>query len=62
MKYVCELGGSIYDEEKGDPRRGIAPGTPFAQLSEDYECPGCNYKKEAFNPVLPVKGPMRTQS
>ena len=49
MKYVCELCGTVYDEDKGDPRQGYAPGTKFEQLPEDYECPGCFYKKEAYN-------------
>ena len=48
MKYICELCGLVYDEEKGDPKRGIEPGTPFAQLPEDYECPGCYSEKAAF--------------
>lgn len=53
MKYVCELCGYIYDEEKGNPQKGIRPGTKFEALSEEYECPGCSYKKEAYNPLLP---------
>lgn len=50
MKYTCELCGFVYDEDAGDKRNGIAPGTPFAQLPDYYEC-RCGYKKEAFNPV-----------
>ncbi len=53
MKYSCELCGFVYDEEVGDPRQGIAPGTLFHDLPEDYECGACGYKKEAFNPVNP---------
>ena len=49
MKYVCELCGWVYDEAAGDTRHGIAPGTAFADLPEDYECPGCYMGKEAFN-------------
>lgn len=63
MKYTCELCGFVYDEEKGDPRRGIAPGTPFEKLPEDFECTGCGFKKEAFNPVTQRNGaPMTAQS
>lgn len=51
MKYSCELCGFVYDEDRGDPKNGIEPGTPFAQLPEDYECARCGYKKEAFNPL-----------
>ena len=53
MKYICELCGTVYDEEKGNPRKGILPGTAFESLPQDYECPGCSYKKEAYNPLLP---------
>ena len=48
MKYVCELCGSIYSEEIGDPRHGIPAGTAFADLPAHYECPGCGSEKEAF--------------
>ncbi|MGN1047606.1 MAG: rubredoxin [Eubacteriales bacterium] len=48
MKYVCELCGYIYDEEIGDPENGIAPGTSFDELPEDYVCPLCGAGKEEF--------------
>ena len=38
MKYVCQACGFVYDEELGDPERGIAPGTKFEDLPEDYTC------------------------
>ena len=41
MKYVCDLCGWVYDEAVGDPDHGIAPGTKFADLPEDFECPLC---------------------
>lgn len=51
MKYVCELCGWIYDEAQGLPESGIASGTRFAELPEDFECPTCYCGKEAFDPV-----------
>lgn len=48
MKYICELCGWIYDEKKGDPSQNIPPGTPFTELPEDYECPGCYCDKTTF--------------
>lgn len=51
MKYICELCGYIYDEKIGDTRAGIVPGTAFKDLPDYYECPGCGYTKEAFDPV-----------
>lgn len=51
MKYVCDLCGTIYDEDVGDPRHGYCAGTKFEDLPEEYECTGCGSKKEAFDPV-----------
>lgn len=51
MKYICELCGTVYDEELGYPRQGIAPGTPFEKLPVYYHCPGCGCEKEAFTPL-----------
>ena len=51
MKYVCELCGWSYDENVGCAQQRIAAGTPFSQLSEDFECPLCGCGKEAFYPA-----------
>lgn len=48
MKYICELCGWIYNEEQGYPSQDIKPGTPFTDLPDDFECPGCYCGKEAF--------------
>ncbi|MBE6610089.1 MAG: rubredoxin [Ruminococcaceae bacterium] len=48
-KYVCEVCGWEYDEAKGDPEHGIAPGTKFEDLPEDFECPLCGVGKEEFS-------------
>ena len=47
-KYVCDVCGWIYDEKLGDPEHGIAPGTPFDSLPEDFECPLCGVGKDNF--------------
>ena len=47
-KYVCSICGYIYDPAVGDPDRGIAPGTAFADLPEDWRCPRCRQGKEKF--------------
>ena len=39
MKYVCSLCGWEYDESAGYPEGGIAPGTPWSEVPEDFECP-----------------------
>lgn len=51
MKYVCDVCGWIYDEEAGDAEMGIAPGTTFEELPEDFLCPLCFVGKEQFSPV-----------
>jgi flavin reductase (DIM6/NTAB) family NADH-FMN oxidoreductase RutF/rubredoxin len=48
MKYECVC-GYVYDETVGDPERGIAPGTKWADVPEDYECPVCGAGKSAFS-------------
>lgn len=51
MKYVCELCGTVYDEQIGDVPHGIPAGTTYEELPEYYECPGCGSGKEALNPL-----------
>jgi rubredoxin len=47
-KYICAICGFVYDPAEGDPSMGIAPGTPFEALPEEYRCPICNAAKEYF--------------
>ncbi len=49
MKYVCEVCGYIYDEEQGDTENGVAPGTEWADVPEDWMCPLCGVGKEVFS-------------
>ena len=46
-KYVCPC-GYVYDPELGDPENGIAPGTAWEDVSEDWVCPVCQLGKEVF--------------
>ncbi len=48
-KYVCEVCGWVYDEEAGVPEQGIAPGTKFEDVPEDFACPLCGVGKESFS-------------
>ena len=50
-KYICDVCGWIYDPEVGDPEGGIAPGTAFEDIPEDWVCPLCGVGKEDFSPV-----------
>ena len=40
-RYVCSICGYVYDEKRGEPNRGIKPGTRFEDLPDDYTCPVC---------------------
>jgi flavin reductase (DIM6/NTAB) family NADH-FMN oxidoreductase RutF/rubredoxin len=50
-KYECSVCGYIYDPAEGDPDSGIAPGTAFEDLPEDWVCPICGASKEDFREV-----------
>ncbi len=50
MKYMCEPCGYIYDPAEGDPDGGIAPGTAFEDIPDDWCCPVCGVGKEDFVP------------
>ena len=49
MKYICNVCGWEYDEEIGDTENGIAQGTKFDDLAEDFFCPLCGVGKEEFS-------------
>ena len=48
-KYEGVICGFIYDEAEGLPDDGIAPGTLWADIPEDWECPDCGISKEDFD-------------
>ena len=49
MKYVCDICGWEYDESKGNEENGIAPGTKWEDLPEDFVCPLCGVGKDSFS-------------
>lgn len=46
--WTCTVCGYTYDPELGDPDNGVAPGTPFENLPEDWVCPVCGAGKDVF--------------
>jgi len=48
VEYVCTVCGYVYDPAKGDPDSGIAPGTAFKDIPNDWVCPVCGAGKKAF--------------
>ena len=49
-KYECPC-TYIYDPAVGDPDGGIAPGTAWEDIPEDWLCPVCGLGKDAFTVV-----------
>ncbi len=47
-KYVCTVCGYIYDEAAGIPDSGIAPGTKWEDIPDDWTCPLCGATKGEF--------------
>ncbi len=54
-KYICKTCGLIYDEELGDPDSGLAPGTRFEDIPDDWYCPLCLVSKSDFIPLDEAK-------
>ena len=50
--YICRACGLIYDEAKGDEDSGLAPGTRFADIPDDWACPLCGVTKADFEPYV----------
>ncbi len=48
-KYICDICGYVYDEALGDPDNGIAPGTKWENVPEDWVCPLCMVGKDEFS-------------
>jgi rubredoxin len=62
-RWLCSMCNYVYDEKRGEPNRGIKPGTKFEDLPDDYVCPVCaldpkiriqfgKVLKQGFSPLL----------
>lgn len=49
-RWLCSMCNYVYDEKRGEPHRGIKPGTKFEDLPDDYVCPVC-----ALDPKIRVQ-------
>ena len=47
-KYVCSVCHYVYDPAVGDPDNGIAAGTEFENLPDEWVCPLCAVGKDMF--------------
>lgn len=50
-KYICTVCDWVYDPEIGDPEHGIAPGTKFEDIPDDWVCPLCGVGKKDFEKI-----------
>ena len=50
-KWQCMVCGFIYDEAQGLPEEGIAPGTKWEDIPDDWQCPDCGVSKDDFEMV-----------
>lgn len=46
--WQCMLCAFVYDEARGMPHDGIAPGTPWEDVPETWFCPDCSASKSDF--------------
>jgi len=50
--FRCPGCGYVYEEAQGHPREGFPPGTPWADVPDDWACPDCGVRdKVDFEPV-----------
>jgi rubredoxin len=50
-QWMCANCGYIYVQLNGDPAAGIAPGTAWEDIPEDWKCPDCGSEKSDFEMV-----------
>lgn len=50
-RYLCERCALVYDPLLGMPEDRIAPGTPFVDIPDDWQCPDCQVTKADFVPL-----------
>ena len=48
-RFVCDVCGWVYDEAEGYEDGGIAPGTLWADVPEDFLCPLGVVGKDQFS-------------
>jgi rubredoxin len=50
-QFHCQVCGHVYDEALGDPAAGIAPGTRWEDVPDEWCCPDCGVRKADFSLV-----------
>ncbi|WP_337881084.1 FAD-dependent oxidoreductase [Rheinheimera sp.] len=49
--WECQVCAWVYDEAKGCPEEGLAPGTRWQDIPDDWTCPECGVGKADFDMV-----------
>ncbi len=49
--WMCIICGWMYEEVKGAPEEGLAPGTRWEDVPDDWFCPDCGAAKEDFEMI-----------
>jgi rubredoxin len=49
--WQCMACGYMYDEAAGDPDSGVAPGTRWEDIPDEWMCPACGAMKTDFEMV-----------
>ena len=59
-RWICDACGYIYDEAQGDPDSGLAAGTRFDDIPDNWECPLCGLRKSDLRllPDMPAAAPL----
>ena len=47
-RYRCRFCSHVYDEAQGDPDSGLAPGTRYEDIPDDWMCPECGAAKSDY--------------
>jgi rubredoxin len=51
QKWRCTICQYVYDPAVGDPDSGIAAGTRFEDIPDDWYCPLCGASKDMFEVI-----------
>lgn len=51
-RFKCAYCAHIFDEAVGDPDSGIAPGTRWEDIPDDWSCPECGAAKSDYHEIF----------
>ncbi len=49
--FMCQVCGYVYDEAEGRIEDGLAPGTRWKDVPEEWRCPDCGVGKDDFDMI-----------